>query len=58
MTRALPVIALLVGLWTIDGAAQGRNFAGAWIVDTERTAAENGAPRPRRRSDGRGHTDG
>ena len=43
MKRALPVIALLVGLWTMDGAAQGRNFAGAWIVDTERTAAENGA---------------
>ena len=43
MKRALPVIALLVGLWTLDGAAQGRNFAGSWVIDSERTAAESGA---------------
>jgi hypothetical protein len=41
MKRVVPVIAIGLGLWCASLAAQGRNFAGSWTIDAERTAAAN-----------------
>ncbi len=44
MKRVVPAIALGLGLFCVDLSAQGRNFAGTWTIDTERTLAANPAP--------------
>lgn len=41
MKRVVPVIAIGLGLWCASLSAQGRNFAGSWTIDAERTAAAN-----------------
>ena len=43
MRRVIPVMAMVGALWTADLIAQGRNFAGNWTVDVERTSAANAA---------------
>ena len=43
MKRVIPTIALGLGLLCANLAAQGRNFAGSWTVDIERTMAANPA---------------
>ena len=43
MRRVIPVMAMVGALWTADVIAQGRNFAGNWTVDVERTSAANAA---------------
>lgn len=46
MKRVIPTLAIGLGLLCADLSAQGRNFAGSWTVDTERTLAANPAPTP------------
>jgi hypothetical protein len=46
MKRVIPTIAIGLGLLGASLAAQGRNFAGSWTVDSERTLAANPAPVP------------
>ncbi|HYN07689.1 MAG TPA: hypothetical protein VES67_09885 [Vicinamibacterales bacterium] len=41
MKRVVPVIAIGLGLLCATLSAQGRNFAGSWTIDLERTAAAN-----------------
>jgi hypothetical protein len=41
MKRVIPTIALGLGLLCANLPAQGRNFAGSWTVDLERTMAAN-----------------
>jgi hypothetical protein len=43
MKRVVPVLAIGLGLLCASLAAQGRNFAGSWTIDAERTAAANPA---------------
>ena len=43
MKRIIPTIALGLGLLCANLPAQGRNFAGSWTVDIERTMAANPA---------------
>ena len=43
MKRVIPTIALGLGLLCANLPAQGRNFAGSWTVDLERTLAANPA---------------
>ena len=43
MKRVIPTIALGLGLLCANLPAQGRNFAGSWTVDVERTMAANPA---------------
>ena len=43
MRRVIPVMAMVGAFWTADVIAQGRNFAGNWTVDVERTSAANAA---------------
>jgi hypothetical protein len=48
MNRTVPIVALGLGLLCADLSAQGRNFAGSWTLDAERTMAANaGAAGPR-----------
>ena len=40
MKRAIPIAVVAIGTWlAADVTAQGRNFAGSWLVDTEKTTA-------------------
>ena len=41
MKRIVPTVALGLGLLCVNLAAQGRNFAGSWTLDAERTMAAN-----------------
>jgi hypothetical protein len=41
MRRVIPVMAIVGAFWTAGVIAQGRNFAGNWTIDQERTAAAN-----------------
>jgi len=43
MRRVIPVMAIVGALCTAGVIAQGRNFAGNWTVDVERTSAANAA---------------
>jgi hypothetical protein len=46
MKRVIPTLAIGLGLLCADLSAQGRNFAGSWTIDAERTLAANPAPTP------------
>jgi hypothetical protein len=41
MRRVIPVVAMVGAVWTAGVIAQGRNFAGTWTIDAERTSAAN-----------------
>ncbi len=41
MKRVIPMVAIGFGLLCATLAAQGRNFAGSWTIDAERTSAAN-----------------
>jgi hypothetical protein len=44
MKRAIPIMVLVAGaVWTGSLSAQGRNFAGTWTIDQEKTMNANAA---------------
>ena len=43
MKRAVMLSAVAAALLSVGVGAQGRNFSGAWVIDSEKTAASGGA---------------